>query len=108
MNDLYNKEFYEVNSKDIVSAEIILPYVLEKLKIQSIVDFGCGSGTWLKVADKFGVNNYLGIDGEYVEESWQLIDKKHMKYADISDPLKTNNKYELLDFNLCNYFIFIC
>lgn len=94
-NEFYDKEFYEKNQKDIISAEKILNFVLDKLKPNSIVDFGCGSGTWLSVAQKLGYQNILGIDGEYVDNSWQLIDSKFFKSADLTEKIKLDKKYNL-------------
>ena len=72
--ELYDKAFYETNKKDINSAEKILSYILNKLQPKSIVDFGCGSGTWLAVAENMGYKNILGIDGDYVDKQWLLFD----------------------------------
>ncbi|MBO4601352.1 MAG: glycosyltransferase [Bacilli bacterium] len=94
-NKLYDKNFYETNKKDIVSAEKILPFVLDKLNPKSIVDFGCGAGTWLNVAKQNGCKEVLGLDGEYVDNSWQIIDKNEFKSCDLTSDIKLNKKYDL-------------
>ena len=94
-SELYDKKFYEINKKDITSAEKILPFVLGKLKPESVVDFGCGSGTWLFVAKQNGCKKVLGIDGEYVDNSWQIIDKNEFKAYDLTKEIKLSNKYDL-------------
>lgn len=94
-SNLYDKKFYETNKKDIISAEKVLPFVLEKLKPKSIVDFGCGSGTWLNVAKQNGCKKVLGIDGDYVDTSWIIIDKKEFMSADLTSKIKLPDKYDL-------------
>ena len=46
------------------AAREILPYVLKLKKINSILDVGCGTGTWLSVALELGVKEVAGVDGE--------------------------------------------
>ena len=47
--------------------------VLSDYKPQSIIDFGTGLGTWLKVAEDLGVQDVLGIDGDWVDETKLVI-----------------------------------
>ena len=93
--ETYNKEFYDVNKKDVIAAEKILPYILNILKPNSIVDFGCGSGTWLYIANKYGCKDILGLDGDYIDPSWQLIDRKYFQAADFTKKVKLEKKYDL-------------
>jgi hypothetical protein len=45
------------------SAEIICPLVLELTVAKSVVDVGCGVGTWLDVLRKLGLDDPLGLEG---------------------------------------------
>ena len=49
------------------AAEVVVPLLLDMFKIESVLDVGCGTGTWLKVFQDQGVKDYLGIDGSYVD-----------------------------------------
>ena len=93
--DLYDEKFYEVNRKDLNAASIIISYILSNLKIDSVVDFGCGSGTWISEFKRQGVKDVLGIDGDYVQSSWQLIDSKFFKPYDLTKKLVLDKKYDL-------------
>ena len=93
--ELYDKAFYETNKKDINSAEKILSYILNKLQPKSIVDFGCGSGTWLAVAENMGYKNILGIDGDYVDKQWLLFDSSKFLSADLTKEIKLEKKFDL-------------
>ena len=48
------------------AARVIVPLLLQIKSAKSILDVGCGTGTWLKVGEENGVRDYLGIDGTYV------------------------------------------
>jgi SAM-dependent methyltransferase len=66
-NTPYSSTFFSVQqSGSIDSAEIIAPLVLSLFNVSSVVDVGCGVGGWLKVFERHGVTDYLGIDGNYV------------------------------------------
>ena len=89
----YNKEFYkEMKERNSKVADIIMPYIIEKLSPQSIVDVGCGQGIFLEYAEKIGID-VCGIDGEWVEKDKLMI--SNFVSADLSSPLNLNRKYDL-------------
>ena len=55
------------------SAEIVLPLVFRLISPNSVVDFGCGIGTWLAAARRLGAAQVLGLEGEWVRTA-DLID----------------------------------
>lgn len=55
------------------SAEIIVPYLQKMFNPLSVVDIGCGIGTWLSVFQKSQISDILGIDGEHVLYSNKLL-----------------------------------
>lgn len=59
----YSRNFYQTLNEGVKrSAEIIVPLVLDVVKPQSVIDIGCGTGTWLSVFQKYGVEDILGFD----------------------------------------------
>lgn len=59
----YDAAFYKIEQETALrSAEIVLPSVLEATGAESVVDVGCGTGGWLKVAADHGRRIY-GHDG---------------------------------------------
>ncbi len=73
----YSEAFYLRNeSRSRGSAEQILPYVCELMQPhvpRSVVDFGCGLGTWLSVFKEHGVEDIVGVDGDWVKRDNLLI-----------------------------------
>lgn len=76
------------------AAEIIVPLILERYKISSVVDVGCGTGTWLAVFAKYGVE-YIGIDGGYVNRSLLHINEDNFKCFDLNNKFSLNKKYDV-------------
>ena len=65
---IYNKDFYESQKNGSeMSAKAVLSCLFSIYKPNSIIDIGCGVGTWIKAAMELGVKDALGVDGKYVE-----------------------------------------
>jgi len=78
------------------AARIILPLVFELVKPTSVLDVGCGLGTWLSVCDEFGVKDYLGVDGDYVERAKLTILESKFLSADLRNRFTTKRKFDLV------------
>lgn len=80
------------------AAKIVLPILIQSFSHKSILDVGCGTGTWLKVAKELGVHEVVGIDGEYVDRSLLLqnLDEKEFLATDLSFPFQLNRQFDLL------------
>lgn len=77
------------------AAREVVPYVLELLGSKSIVDIGCGIGTWLKVFEENGIDDILGIDGDYVVKSLLKIDEFKFIPYDLEQLFTTERKFDL-------------
>lgn len=65
---IYNEKFYEGNVVgSLKSAKIVLGLLKEHYEFRSLVDFGCGRGTWLKAALDLGAVRAVGYDGPWNE-----------------------------------------
>jgi SAM-dependent methyltransferase len=77
------------------AANEVVPFVLQLLCPKSIVDIGCGIGTWLKVFEDNGIIDVLGIDGNYVDISLLKIDKSKFVDFDLEKLYNSNKKFDL-------------
>lgn len=92
----YDKGFYDVLRAGVIrSAEAIVPLVLELLPARSVVDVGCGEGTWLAAFKKFGSEEILGIDGEYLDQTALSIPRGCFKSVDLSCPFALGRTFDL-------------
>jgi len=93
----YNQDFYESQVEgSSLSAEIILPLVLELIKPTSVIDVGCGVGTWLHVYKSLGVEKVLGLDGDYVDRDVLKVDSCEFKPTDLVNDFNVNDKFDLV------------
>lgn len=51
---------------NLISSNIVAPLIVEMFKPSSVLDAGCGIGTWLKSFLDIGISDVIGIDGDYV------------------------------------------
>lgn len=96
MKTPYKESFYEHQSSgSYSSANVIVPLVLNLLPIKSVVDVGCGLGTWLSVFKEKGVSDILGIDGDWVDTNKLYFSPKDFLQKDLEKPFNLNKKFDL-------------
>ena len=97
MNDTpYDREFFkQLSGGSYRSATEIVPILIELFQPRSVIDVGCGIGTWLRVFREKGVTAITGIDGPYVEETDLLIPSETFLKADLSRPIKVPKRSDL-------------
>ncbi|MBE9186360.1 glycosyltransferase [Microcoleus sp. LEGE 07076] len=95
----YTKDFYELIGEGTrSSAGEIIPLLLELMQPvwpKSVVDVGCGTGSWLAAFQKLGIADCLGIDGDYVDRTILQIPLNQFQSADLKQPLQINRKFDL-------------
>lgn len=93
---IYNELFFNsIDEPSKRSADIVAPIVFEIIQPQSVVDVGCGVGTWLAAFSKLGVKDILGIDGDYVDRKKLHIPEKDFRGMDLSKPCSIDGKFDL-------------
>jgi SAM-dependent methyltransferase len=93
----YKDNFFEYHLQDsISSAEEIIPLVLKFIQPTSVIDIGCGIGTWLTVWKKYGLKNIRGVDGAYIDENSLLIPIEEFKVFDLEQGYSSDEKYDLV------------
>lgn len=77
------------------SAERIVPIVVELLRPSSVVDVGCGTGTWLAVFAEHGVSNVRGLDGSYITSDLLEIPQDRFTAIELARRLDIRESYNL-------------
>jgi len=63
----YDKSFYlDQREGSRLAAKELLPIIQAMLGPNSILDVGCGVGTWLAEARNRGISDVVGVDGAHV------------------------------------------
>ena len=73
----------------------ILPFVFKLVNPQSVIDIGCGNGSWLKAATELGVEEIQGVDGIQVEDNQLNIPKDNFLQHDLTKYLQLDKKFDL-------------
>lgn len=82
------------------SAEIVLPSAFDLLEscgwiVRSAVDVGAGTGDWLAVARKRGVEEVLAIEGEWVRGLDTGVPESAYLFADVGEALDVPRRFDL-------------
>lgn len=75
---------------------IIVPMIMELLSPNSVLDVGCGLGTWLHVFDKMGTQDIIGVDGDYVDKSLLKIQLDKFHAQDLREEWSLNRQFDLV------------
>lgn len=75
----------------------IVPLLIKLFSPKSVVDIGCGLGTFLHEFYKNGVDDYLGIDGQWVDKDKlsKYINLDNFKIMNFDENITLNKKYDL-------------
>src|SRR5437879_11690773 len=93
----YTGDFYKNHSDGSRrSARQIVPLVLELLRTKSVIDVGCGVGTWLSVFREYGVEDFYGIDGDYVDRKMLQIPEERFLAFDLTKPIQLDRQFDLV------------
>ena len=66
------------------------------LCFNSVVDLGCGVGTWLKVCEEqWGLSDVQGLDGSWIDMNLLEIEEDRFRAVDFESPLNLGGKYDL-------------
>jgi SAM-dependent methyltransferase len=92
----YNETFFQSHEPGArSSAAATVPLALQYVPAQSVVDVGCGLGTWLAEFAAAGVTDYLGVDGDYVDRSRLAIPPERFLAKDLAQPLEIGRRFDL-------------
>lgn len=69
--------------------------LMEWLKPASVVDVGCGRGEWLAVFLEHGLDDVLGIDGDYVDRSTLSIPPDKFCSRNLTESVPIDRRFDL-------------
>jgi SAM-dependent methyltransferase len=90
------KYFDEQSDGSLQSALHVLPAVIDFVHPQSVLDVGCGVGTWLRAFQQLGIADVLGVDGDYVDIGRLRIEAARFNSADLEQPVDLGRRFDLV------------
>jgi SAM-dependent methyltransferase len=90
INYIHTEDIHNTNA-----AKAVLPFIFNLFKPSSVIDVGCGTGSWLKVAKQCGATKILGLDGVQVVDSMLCIEKQEFLKHDLTQEIKFPQEYDL-------------
>ena len=81
--DLHGDQLVKQEEANRASAHLILSLLFELFRPRSVLDVGCGIGTWLAVAQKLGVKDIAGVDGEWLDRKLARISPERLQSIDL-------------------------
>lgn len=96
MSQHYSDAFYAQQSGgSLSSARAIVPIAVDLISPSSVVDVGCGIGTWALAFAEHGVADVYGMDGDYVDRDSLLIDRDRFEAVDLTAGIECDREFDL-------------
>lgn len=93
----YTEDFFKlIQDGSTKSAKEIIPIIFEFIHPKSVIDVGCGTGTWLSVFQEHGVEDIWGVDGDYVDKKNLEIPQDRFFSFDLKNPLSLDRQFDLV------------
>ncbi|PYK99882.1 MAG: hypothetical protein DME19_07105 [Verrucomicrobia bacterium] len=93
----YSAGYYQSIKEDsAVSAREVVPLIMKLFAPQSVVDVGCGSGTWAAAYKEAGAQ-VLGIDGDDVRTGQLAITPQEFARRNLAEPLRLDGRFGLVN-----------
>lgn len=95
LGDSYTEKWYRRKraSKRVAAREVV-SHLQNLIAPKSVVDLGCGDGTWLSVFAE-SASTYLGVDGDWIDRNQLQIPEDHFRVADLTQPFRLSETYDL-------------
>lgn len=96
MQKKYTQNFYDKYFEgSYSSAKEVINFISSFLKPKTIIDFGCGAGTWLMASKEILSSKILGIDQHKYSDVRMLIEEKEYISLDLTKPIQIGQKFDL-------------
>lgn len=94
---VYDKQFFADQVRgSLTSASVIVPRILElHPDPKSVIDVGCGTGSWLRQYIESGIGDALGVDGYLPDADQLLVPADRTMGCDLSQPLKLGRRFDI-------------
>ena len=93
--DLHHGQLVKQEAQDRAAADTILSILFEHVRPQSVLDVGCGLGTWLSALAQFGIADIHGVEGTWLDRALLLIDPARVTICDLEQGVSLGRRFDL-------------
>ncbi len=93
----YGASFYEReghSSRE--SAEVLVPILVDLLAPKSVVDIGCGAGSFPVRFLREGLVDVVGVEGEWVRTAPVSLPRERYRFADLAEGFDLGRRFDLV------------
>ncbi|MFO0998371.1 MAG: class I SAM-dependent methyltransferase [Alphaproteobacteria bacterium] len=92
----YTAAFYrDLDRTAAPSAERLVPRLIDLVAPKSVVDVGCGDGSWLLAFSRRGVEDVIGIDGPWIAPRLLKIAPERFRRMRLDEPVRLDRRFDL-------------
>lgn len=95
-DDLHHGQLVQQEAQNHHSAQLILSRLFSLYRPQSILDVGCGMGTWLATARELGVADVFGVDGHWLDKKLAKIPDDLLRTCDLEQEFDLERRFDLV------------
>lgn len=78
-----------------VSASVVAGHVMDLIGPRSVIDLGCGVGTWLDVFRELGAERIQGLEGPWLDRANLVIDPSNFQHWDLREVYRAEARFDL-------------
>jgi 2-polyprenyl-3-methyl-5-hydroxy-6-metoxy-1,4-benzoquinol methylase len=94
--DLQGNYLVKEEAGNRLSAQHVLGLLFHSYRPASVLDVGCGLGTWLSVARSLGVSEIHGVEGPWLDQRLLCIEKERVSIFDLESPFDLERRFDLV------------
>lgn len=89
---------HEPEVHNLAAPSKVVPILVELLHPKSVLDVGCGIGTWLKCFADAGIDDLLGLDGDHVDRALlaSYLAPERFRTFDLTQPFDLGRTFDLV------------
>lgn len=95
-HDLHGRQLAAQELQNHESARRLFNILFEYVQPSSLLDVGCGLGTWLRVAQDLGIRDVRGLEGNWLDPAKLVVDPALVTISDLEQGFALQRKFDLV------------